>query len=95
MLKHTLDNSATELVDTHFEYFGFKGFYNELNFFRINLFDNLLDYMITVGVLNTVNNPGLDLLNDLILKAGRQNIKCLLNNSATVLVARKFEYSAL
>jgi hypothetical protein len=95
VLQHTLDNSAAKLMNTHLVYTGFEGFHNELYLLRDDLFNNFLNNMIAVCILNAVNDSGLDLFNNLILYGRWKNFKGFLNDSATVLVARELKNPSL
>jgi len=68
VLKHTLDYSTSELMNTHLVNASFESFHYKLNFLRVDLFNNLLDYMVAIRIFNTINNSLLDFFNDFILK---------------------------
>ena len=89
MLKHALNYSATELVHTHFIDASFERINNELDLFRMNLLNDLLDNVVTVGIFNAVDYLWLDFFHDLFLKRGRQDIESFLDHSASILIAGK------
>ena len=89
MLKHALNHSAAELVDTHLIDASFERVNDELDLIRMNLLYDLLDDMVTVGIFNAVDYLWLDFFHNLLLKRGRQDIKSFLDHSTSILITGK------
>jgi hypothetical protein len=74
MLKHALDNSAPVLVHTHLKDAGLESFHYELDLFGVDLFNDLLDDMIPVGIFHALDYSRFDFRNYFILKGRRKDI---------------------
>ena len=66
MFKHPLNDTASELMNTHFIHTRFKRIDNELYLFRRDLLNYLLDNMIAVRIFDASNYVWFNFLNDFI-----------------------------
>ena len=62
VFKHSLDDSAAELMDRHLEDFSPECIHNKLDLLRLNLLNYLLHYMIPISILYARKDLRLDLL---------------------------------
>ena len=67
VLKHSLNDAASKLVDAHVVDFALECLDNKLNLFAWYLLYNLLNDVIPVCIFNTGDNVRPDFLNYLVL----------------------------
>ncbi len=58
VFQHPLYDSASELMHRHFIDLILESIYNKLDLLTFNGFNNLLDHVVTVGILDTLYHTG-------------------------------------
>ena len=95
VLKHPLNDAASELMHTHLIHSPSECFHNKLHLLRGYLLDNLLNNVITICVLNATDYIRFDFLNNLVSKIRGKTFQGLLNDSTAILVTGKDNYVVL
>ena len=89
VLKHTLYDTATELMDRHLIDTGFKGVNDELDFIWRDLLDDFLDDMVAVRVFDATDDVRFDFLYNFVSEVRWEGIHGCLDHSAAILVTWK------
>ena len=81
-------------MNTHFIYSGLEGINNELDSVTRKLFNDFLNYMVAVLILNTLHHSWFQLIDQILLLYGCQYFQTFLHNSATILILRELPHVA-
>jgi hypothetical protein len=87
MLKHTLDDTAAELVHRHLIDTAPEGIHDKLHSLRGDLLDYLLYHVVSMLILNASDDIGFDFFNNFVSQVRRESFYGFLDNSAAILVA--------
>ena len=73
VFEHSLDDSASKLMDTHLINSCLKGIYDKLYSVTWELFNDFLNNMITIGILYTLHDDGFEFVDQVLLLDGSKD----------------------